>query len=143
MELNITLVRADTNQAYDVDLPGDQPMSALMPEIIKAMGLPRATPDGELIAYEISSKRTGEVVGESATLGMKGVKTGDVLLLTSSFVAGGGVRLCGEVAFLFVAVWMSIVNVGRAQCRDDLPALNLFLMAVGITGFIALHWLIP
>lgn len=88
MDLNVTIVRADTNQAYDVELPGDQTISALLPEIVSAMGLPRATADGELVVYELSNKRSGESIGEHATLGMKGTKDGDVLLLTSTFVAG-------------------------------------------------------
>ena len=86
--LSITIIRADTNAAYDVELPGDAFLSEILPELVKEMGLPRATPDGELIAYELSNKRTGEDLRETVTLGQKGVKSGDVLLLTSTFVAG-------------------------------------------------------
>ncbi len=86
-QLSITIVRADTNTAYDVDLPGDANISEILPELVKEMGLPRATPDGELIAYELSNKRTGDWV-KDGTLGERGVKSGDALLLTSTFVAG-------------------------------------------------------
>ena len=87
-EMSITIVRADTNQAYDVDLPNDVVVGDLLPEIVREMGLPRVTPDGELVAYELSVKRTGDTLLETVTLSMKGVKAGDVLLLTSTFVAG-------------------------------------------------------
>lgn len=87
-QLNITIVRADTNGAYDVELPDDEPVEALLAEIIREIGLPRSDARGEHITYEISSKRTGELVMDG-TLASKGVKDGDCLLLTSTFVAGG------------------------------------------------------
>lgn len=86
-QIEVTVVRADTNVAYDVDLPDDVPLDALLRELVKEIGLPRANTDGELVVYELSNKRTGDNVAQG-TLATCGVKVGDVLLLTSSFVAG-------------------------------------------------------
>lgn len=87
-ELNVTVIRADTNQHYDVDLPDDVECVALLRELVQSMGLPRIGPDDEVVAYELSNKRTGEVLREGMTLAARGTKSGDVLLLTSTFVAG-------------------------------------------------------
>lgn len=94
-DISVSVVRADTNQSYDVQLPNDVLISDLLVEIVKEMGLPRLSPDGDLVAYEISNKRTGDWVRDG-TLLAKGIKSGDVLLLTSSFVAGLTPRLRGR-----------------------------------------------
>lgn len=41
---------------------------------------------------------------------------------------------------LFIGIWFSIVNVGRATCKQKVPALNTFFQALGITGFIFLQF---
>ena len=87
-QVSITLVRADTNQEYDVELPDDCVVSDLLPELVKKLGLPLTGPDGNQVAYELSNKRTGREFKEADTLGSAGTKSGDVLLLTSTFVAG-------------------------------------------------------
>ena len=86
-QLTVTVVRADTNAAFDVDLPDDAGIQEILAELVKEMGLPRTGPDGDVVAYELSNKRTGDGL-RNGTLGQRGVKTGDVLLLTSTFVAG-------------------------------------------------------
>lgn len=87
-QVNITLVRADTNQEYDIELPDDCPLSELLPALVKELGLPVTGPDGNQVAYELSSKRTGYEIKERESLKDGSVKNGDVLLLTSTFVAG-------------------------------------------------------
>jgi len=88
-QVSITLVRADTNQEFDVELPDDASIAELLPAVVKELGLPLTGPDGNQIAYELSNKRTGREYKEDQSLGGAGTKTGDVLLLTSTFVAGG------------------------------------------------------
>ena len=56
--------------------------------LVKELGLPLPGPDGNQVAYELSNKRTGREYKESDSLGSAGTKSGDVLLLTSTFVAG-------------------------------------------------------
>lgn len=86
-QIEVTVVRADTNVAFDVELPDDVPLDQLLRELVKEIGLPRADQNGELVVYELSNKRTGDNVA-NGTLATCHVKPGDVLLLTSSFVAG-------------------------------------------------------
>ena len=38
-------------------------------------------------------------------------------------------------------VWLSIVNAGHMKHRQDVPPLDTFLQALGITGFIFLQFL--
>lgn len=87
-QVNVTLVRADTNQEFDVELPNDSTMEVLVPALVKELGLPLSGPDGNNIAYELSNKRTGHNMRDRDTLANAGVKEGDVLLFTSTFVAG-------------------------------------------------------
>ncbi len=37
--------------------------------------------------------------------------------------------------FLFVAVWLTVVNIVRAYYKQRMPAGNILFQAVGITGF--------
>lgn len=87
-QISVTLVRADTNQEYDVELPDDHGISDLLPALVEKLGLPLTGPDGNQVAYELSNKRTGREYKEVDTLGSASTKSGDVLLLTSTFVAG-------------------------------------------------------
>lgn len=87
-QVSITLVRADTNQEFDVELPDDAAITELLPALVKELGLPLTGQDGNQVAYELSNKRTGTELKESETLGSAGVKNGDLMLLTSTFVAG-------------------------------------------------------
>ena len=46
-----------------------------------------------------------------------------------------------KLGFLFIAVWFTIVNVGRISLQNKLPPINLLLQAIGITGFVWLQWI--
>ena len=91
-QLQVSIIRADTNQEFDVELPDDEKVSILLPEIVNQLGLPLVGPDGDRVSYELSNKRTGRTLPEEATLAEQNCKNGDVLLLTSTFVAGRGER---------------------------------------------------
>jgi hypothetical protein len=91
-QISVTLIRADTNQEFDVELPDDAAISELLPALLKQLCLPLTGPDGNQVAYELSNKRTGREYKEAETLGSAGTKAGDVLLLTSTFVAGRAAR---------------------------------------------------
>jgi hypothetical protein len=45
-------------------------------------------PDGNRISYQLSNKRTSQELKQNKTLGEYATKNGDLLLLTSTFVAG-------------------------------------------------------
>ena len=46
-----------------------------------------------------------------------------------------------KLLFLFLAVMWTLVNTARFIGKQDIPALNFILQAIGITGFIWLQWL--
>ena len=47
-----------------------------------------------------------------------------------------------KIIFLLVAVFYTLVNVGRLINRQVIPLLNLLFQAIGITGFVVFQWLI-
>ena len=87
-QLTVTLIRADTNQEFEVELPDDVRLESLLPQLVEQLGLPLVGPTGDRILYELSNKRTGAAYQESDTLSSQNTKNGDLILLTSTFVAG-------------------------------------------------------
>jgi hypothetical protein len=87
-QITITVVRADTNQEYEVELPDNAKLDDLLPQLVQQLGLPLVGPDGNRISYQLSNKRTSQELKQNKTLGDHGTKSGDMLLLTSTFVAG-------------------------------------------------------
>lgn len=117
-QISVTLVRADTNQEFDVELPDDAAIAELLPALVKELGLPLTGPDGNQVAYELSSKRTGREFKEKDTLGTGGAKAGDVLLLTSTFVAGARrVRVRGRQGGLAA----EFTKAAQDAMQRDLP----------------------
>jgi hypothetical protein len=47
-----------------------------------------------------------------------------------------------KIVCLFFGIWWSIVNAMRIIFKNDLPAINIFIQSLGITGFICLQWII-
>lgn len=45
-----------------------------------------------------------------------------------------------KIVFLFLAVWMTSVNLARLAYKNDIRGGHLFLMAIGIVGFIVLQF---
>jgi hypothetical protein len=87
-QITVTVVRADTNQEYEVELPDDAKLDDLLPQLVQQLGLPLVGPDGNRISYQLSNKRTSQELKQNKTLGEYATKNGDLLLLTSTFVAG-------------------------------------------------------
>ena len=87
-QITVTIVRADTNQEYEVELPDSAKLDDLLPQLVQQIGLPLVGPDGNRISYQLSNKRTGQELKQNRTLLEYGTKAGDMLLLTSTFVAG-------------------------------------------------------
>ncbi len=46
-----------------------------------------------------------------------------------------------KAVFLFLGVWMTILNTGLFFRGQSVRVLNLIFHAVGITGFVYLQWL--
>lgn len=45
-----------------------------------------------------------------------------------------------KIIFLFLAIAFSFINVGRLIAKQYISLTNIFLMAMGITGFIVLQF---
>jgi len=88
-QITVTVVRADTNQEYEVELPDNSKLDDLLPQLVQQLGLPLVGPDGNRISYQLSNKRTSQELKQNKTLAEYSTKNGDMLLLTSTFVAGG------------------------------------------------------
>jgi len=91
-QITVTVVRADTNQEYEVELPDNAKLDDLLPQLVQQLGLPLVGPDGNRISYQLSNKRTSQELKQNRSLAEYGAKNGDMLLLTSTFVAGGKPR---------------------------------------------------
>jgi hypothetical protein len=87
-QITVTVVRADTNQEYEVELPDNARLEDLLPQLVQQLGLPLVGPDGNRISYQLSNKRTSQELKQNHTLSEYNTKNGDMLLLTSTFVAG-------------------------------------------------------
>ncbi len=87
-QITVTVVRADTNQEYEVELPNSARLEDLVPQLVQQLGLPLVGPDGNRISYQLSNKRTSQELKLNKSLDEYGTKNGDLLLLTSTFVAG-------------------------------------------------------
>ena len=51
-QINVTVVRADTNQEYEVELPDNARLEDLLPQLVQQLGLPLVGPDGNRISYQ-------------------------------------------------------------------------------------------
>jgi len=47
-----------------------------------------------------------------------------------------------KILFLFIAIWFSIINIGKLIKKSYAPMIGVLIHAIGITGFIVLQWLI-
>jgi len=44
--------------------------------------------------------------------------------------------------FLFIAIWFTLINTFMLFAKRNIPFINIFIQALGITGFIILQFLI-
>lgn len=47
-----------------------------------------------------------------------------------------------KFVFLFVAVWLTLVNGGRLFRGQRIPPVNIIFQAIGIAAFVYLQWLV-
>lgn len=45
-----------------------------------------------------------------------------------------------KIAFLFMAVWFTVVNTSRVMCKQDIPPANFLVQTIGIVGFIVMQF---
>jgi len=45
-----------------------------------------------------------------------------------------------EIVFLFIAIWWIPINTFKVITGERVPAINFFIQAIGITGWIVCHF---
>lgn len=45
-----------------------------------------------------------------------------------------------KIIFLFLGVWLTIVNISKTAGNDPIPAWSFVVQAIGIVGFIVLQF---
>ena len=88
-ELNVTLVMPG-GSAQTADVPGNLTVRELVPELIRALGLPKVGPDRRPMAYRIDSKGLGRELRADERLADAAIPQHDRLVLTADLMAGSG-----------------------------------------------------
>lgn len=73
----VTLRGERGREEVDLEMPGDQPIQALLPDLLKALSWPDAEA-GRPLHYQLRTE-SGKILGESETLAEAGVENSDVL----------------------------------------------------------------
>ena len=79
---------ATGSRRQDVEVPTDAPVNRLLVVLVEKMGLPRNSPDGQLMSYKFHHRATGRQLLDHQTLREAGVADGDVLRLQPEITAG-------------------------------------------------------
>ena len=82
------ILKTPVGSSHEVEMPDDVPIGELMPELLSALGLPAAGPDGAPARYILFRMPSGPPVPDSASLLAEGVRPGDALHLVPRVVAG-------------------------------------------------------
>jgi len=87
--LQVEVWDATGNKRQLAELPDDAPVNRVLAVLIERMGLPRNSPDGQLLSYKFHHKTSGRQLLDTETLASAGVKPGDVLRVQPEITAGG------------------------------------------------------
>jgi uncharacterized ubiquitin-like protein YukD len=71
-----------------VEVPDDAPVNRILVVLVEKMGLPRQSPDGQLMSYKFHHKASGKQLLDNQTLSEAQVRDGDVLRLQPEITAG-------------------------------------------------------
>lgn len=71
-----------------VEVPDDAPVNRILVVLVEKMGLPRTSPDGQLMSYKFHHKASGKQLIDNQSLSQAGVQGGDVLRLQPEITAG-------------------------------------------------------
>jgi hypothetical protein len=87
---NITIEVWDTtgNKKQLVEVPGDAQINRVIAVLVDRMGLPRRSPDNQLMSYRLHHRATGRQLLDSETLTAAQVQNGDILRLQAEITAG-------------------------------------------------------
>lgn len=86
--LNVTVYDSTENKRVPAELPDDAPVNKIILILTDKLKLPKNGPDGAPLSYKFHHKNSGRQIHDSQTLGVAGVKDGDVLRLQPEITAG-------------------------------------------------------
>ena len=88
---DITIEVWDTtgNKKQLVEVPREAAINRVIAVLVDRMGLPRRSPDNQLMSYKLHHRATGRQLLDSETLASAEVQDGDILRLQPEITAGG------------------------------------------------------
>ena len=86
----ITIEVWDTtgNKKQSVEVPADAAVNRVVAVLVDRMGLPRHSPDNQLMSYKFHHRASGKQLLDDQTLSQGGVQNGDILRLQPEITAG-------------------------------------------------------
>ena len=78
------------NKKQLVELPADAAVNRVIAVLVDRMGLPRRSPDNQLMSYKLHHRASGRQLLDSETLASAEVQNGDILRLQPEITAGWG-----------------------------------------------------
>ena len=93
--ISVEVWDATGNKKLTVSLPKEAPVNRILVLLVDKMGLPRNSPDGQMMSYKFHHKASGRQLLDEETLQDAGVAQGDVLRIQPEITAGcSAPRLC-------------------------------------------------
>jgi hypothetical protein len=86
--IEVTVFDSTENKRVPVELPDDAPANKLIAVLVEKLNLPKNGPDGAPLSYKFHHKNSGKQIQDSQSLGISGVKNGDILRLQPEITAG-------------------------------------------------------
>ena len=86
--IEVTVFDSTENKRVPVELPDDAPANKLIAVLVEKLKLPKNGPDGAPLSYKFHHKNSGKQIQDSQSLGISGVKNGDILRLQPEITAG-------------------------------------------------------
>jgi hypothetical protein len=87
---NITIEVWDAtgNKKQLVEVPGNAAVNRVIAVLVDRMGLPRRSPDNQLMSYKLHHRASGRQLLDSETLESAEIRSGDILRLQPEITAG-------------------------------------------------------
>jgi uncharacterized ubiquitin-like protein YukD len=86
--ISVEVVDVTGAKRFKANIPNDVPIKRIISTLAAKMNLPKKTPDGEPLTYQLHHRNTGKTLSEDGTLAAAGVKDGAILKIHPVVVAG-------------------------------------------------------
>src|SRR5436190_10259376 len=86
--INIEVWDTTGNKKQLVEVPSDAQINRVIAVLVDRMGLPRRSPDNQLMSYRLHHRASGRQLLDSETLTAAEVQNGDILRLQPEITAG-------------------------------------------------------